>query len=275
VAEIDNGRVAELDNTPVALVTGGANGIGAALCHRLARQGYRVVVADLDAGGSAAVAEAVGGSAVEVDVRDPDRNRAMVAAATDTYGRLDLVVLNAGVASEQGAAEPLALDLYRRVTGVNIDGVVFGIDAAVPALSAGGSIVVTSSLVGLAPEDGNPLYGLTKAAVLAYVRGLAPALAPRRIRLNAVCPGFADTAILGRVTRKFLIRQKFPLLTADDVAEAVTTVAAGDGTGEVWTVIAGRPLTRHEFPALPATLHADGRTAVLRPFLAPRPDAGS
>ena len=254
----------------VALVTGGGSGIGAAVCHRLAARAYRVVVVDID--NAAEVADAVGGSAFVADVRDPEQNRAMVAHATATYGGLDLAVFNAGVASAQSPADPLDMTKYRAVTGVNLDGVVFGIDAAAPALAQrNGAIVVNASVAGLAPDADNPLYAMTKAAAIAYARGMAPALAALGVRIVALCPGLTDTAILGALNRRFLVLQKFPLLTADEVAAALDTVVERAGAGEVWTVVAGQPPARYDFPALPPTRYPDGTEAVFRPFLAPKP----
>ena len=262
--------MAHAQDGPVALVTGGAGGIGTAICRQLATQGYRLVVVDYDVAGAKQVEQSVGGSAFEADVSDPEHNRAMVAHAIAEFGRLDLVVLNAGVSSGQSPGDPLSLELYRRTTGVNLDGVVFGIDAAVPVLSRdGGAIVVMASLAALGPEDANPVYALTKCAVLGYVRAIAGTLAEHRVRVNAICPGFVDTAILG-IGRKLLRKQKFPLLSPDEVAEAVMTVLDQAGTGEAWTIIAGRPPDRFAFPTLPITLMPDGSEAKLRPFLAPR-----
>ena len=255
----------------VALVTGGGGGIGAAVCGSLARRGYRVLVVDVDADAASEVAESFGGTAFAADVRDPEQNRAMVAHATQTFGRLDLTVLNAGIASGQSPGEPLSTGKYRAVTGVNLDGVVFGIDAAVPALAQWhGTIVVNASVAGLAPDADNPLYAMTKAAGIAYARGMAPTLAALGVRILAVCPSLTDTAILGALNRRFLVRQKFPLLTADEVAAALTTVLDEAGSGEVWTVVAGQPPTRYDFPALPPTRYPDGTEAVFRPFLAPK-----
>jgi NAD(P)-dependent dehydrogenase (short-subunit alcohol dehydrogenase family) len=153
---------------------------------------------------------------------------------------------------------------------VNVDGVVFGIDAATPALARdGGAIVVIASLAALGPDQANPVYALGKSAVLGYVRAMATPLARHRIAINALCPGFTDTAFLG-ITRKFLRKQRFPMLTPDDVADALGTVLDRADTGEAWTLVAGRPPARFTFTGVPTTLTPDGSEVRLRPFLAPR-----
>jgi hypothetical protein len=101
---------------------------------------------------------------------------------------------------------------------------------------------------------------------------MAPALAQRGVRIAAVCPSPTDTAIPGRINRRFLVRQRFPLLTPDEVVAAVGTMLDRAGNGDVWTVVAGQPPARYEYPALPPTLNPDGSTAVLRPFLAAKRD---
>jgi NAD(P)-dependent dehydrogenase (short-subunit alcohol dehydrogenase family) len=245
----------------VALVTGGAGGIGGAICRRLADRGLRVVVADLDKAAAAATAESVGGLAVGVDVTDPAGSAAAVDAALSGCGRLDVVALNAGVGSGQSAGEPVDIAAYRRIVGVNVDGVVFGIEAAVPALraSGGGSIVVTASLAGLVPMPSDPLYTLTKTAVVGYVRAMAEPLAAAGVRINALCPGFTDTTILG-VARPVFEVAGFPLLAPDEVATAFTAILDAGGSGEAWFVQPGRAASPYKFRGVPGPVLADGST---------------
>jgi NAD(P)-dependent dehydrogenase (short-subunit alcohol dehydrogenase family) len=248
----------------VAVVTGGAGGIGAAVCARLAGRGYRVVVADVDLDGATKTAALCDGIPVKVDVSDPDENRALIAGLADG---LDLLVLNAGIASDVPPDPPLSVEQYRRAMGINVDGVVFGVDAALPALQrSGGQIVVTASLAALGPEQANPVYALGKSAVVGYVRAMAGPLARRGVRINAICPGFTDTPILG-ISARLMRKQRFPLLTPDDVADAVLTIVDGDGTGAAWTLVSGRPPAPFAFPDVPTTLLPDGTEVRLKPFL--------
>ncbi|KAA2261719.1 SDR family NAD(P)-dependent oxidoreductase [Solihabitans fulvus] len=245
----------------IALVTGGASGIGTAVVRRLAGLGVRSVVADVDEAGGAAVAEEFDGLFVRCDVRSPEDNAAAVACAVDRFGGLDIVALNAGVGTGFGVGEDFDAERYRAVMGINLDGVVYGLHAALPALRerGGGDIIATASLAALTPVPLDPIYAANKAAVAGLVRSLGPSLAEHHIRVNALCPGFADTAILTGI-KKALQRAGMPILDADVVAEAFTTVLAGTGTGECWVVQPGRPSEPFQFRNVPGPRTDDGKT---------------
>ena len=142
----------ELENK-VALVTGGAGGLGSATARALAARELACVVSDIDPAG-AELAEEIGGSFIEADVSTLEANREMVAFALASEGGLDLVFLNAGIASGVGLGDDFDEELYRRAMGINLDGVVFGTVAALPVLreGGGGSIVATASLAGLTAD---------------------------------------------------------------------------------------------------------------------------
>jgi NAD(P)-dependent dehydrogenase (short-subunit alcohol dehydrogenase family) len=234
-----------------ALVTGGASGIGAAAVRRLAAAGAVVAVADRDEAGARALAEEVGGLALPGDVSDPDTMTMAVDVAEDALGRLNIVLLNAGITAGQSGVENLDLAAYRRIVGVNVDHVVFGLTAAVPALrrAGGGTIVVTASLAGLVAMPGDALYTMTKHAVVGYVRAAAPTLVADGIRVNAVCPGFADTPLIARVKSRF---GDFPLLAADDVAAAIEAILERGEPGECWFVQPGREPAPYGFRGVPS-----------------------
>ncbi|MEO3812296.1 SDR family NAD(P)-dependent oxidoreductase [Sphaerisporangium sp. B11E5] len=225
----------------VALVTGGGNGIGAAVARRLGAAGAHVVVADVDEDAAGRVAEEAGGVAVACDVSLPEDNERAVATATGRYGRLDLAFLNAGVVSGCGLGDDFDLARYRRVMGVNLDGVVFGVQAALPALRAagGGTIVATASMAGIVGIPDDPIYAANKHAVVGLVRSLGPHLAASGVKVHALCPSFADTAILGDGRRK-LEEIGFPVLDVATVADAFFRLLDSDGTGECWFVVPGR-----------------------------------
>jgi len=233
-----------------ALVTGGASGIGAAAVRRLSAAGAVVAVCDRDEAGARALAEQVGGLALPGDVSDLDTMTMAVDVAEDSFGRLNTVLLNAGTTARQSGVGDLDLADYRRVVGVNVDHVVFGLTAAVPALrrAGGGRIVATASLAGLVPLPGDALYTLTKHAVVGYVRAAGAALAEDGIVVNAVCPGYADTPLIAAARDQFA---GFPLLSADDVVDAVEAVLHRGQPGQCWFVQPGREPAPYAFRGVP------------------------
>jgi NAD(P)-dependent dehydrogenase (short-subunit alcohol dehydrogenase family) len=242
----------------VALVTGGASGIGAGVCRMLAAAGARVLVCDLDLAGASAVAEEIGGLAVRCDVSVLGDSEAAVAAALESFGGLDVVVLNAGVDSLAVGLDRFDEVGYRRAMGVNLDGVVFGLVAALPALRArgGGQVVVLASLAGLAPVPMDPVYAANKAAVVNLVRSVGPGLAAGGIVVNAVCPGFTDTAIVDPV-RPFLESAGMPLMPVQDVVAAIEIVLGSEVGGQAWIVQHGRAPQPYQFRGVPGPTGGD------------------
>ena len=225
----------------VALITGGASGLGRATALALAAEGVEVVIADVDEDGGRAVAAEVGGHFVACDVSDFEANRAMVAAAVEAAGGVDIAHLNAGVATGFGVGDEFDVERYRRVMGINLDGVVYGTHAVLPALKArgGGAIVATASLAGLASIPFDPIYAANKHGVVGFVRGLAPALEGEGIRVNGVCPGFAESG-LTKGLEEGIAAFGVPIMPASDVAAVVQGLFEGDMTGECWFVQPGR-----------------------------------
>lgn len=244
-----------------ALVTGGASGLGKAACEALARAGARVMVVDLDEDGGREVAGALGGEFFRADVSVLEDNHAMVAAAVERLGGLDLLYLNAGLASMFGLDESFDLERYRRVMGVNLDGVVFGTHAALPALQAdgGGAIVATASLAGLTAVPFDPVYAANKHAVVGLARSLG-ALTDRGVRFNAVCPGFAESRIIDPI-REGLASAGMPIIPAEKVAATVMKLFEGDMSGECWYVQAGREPEAFRFRGIPGPRENEEATA--------------
>ncbi len=236
----------------VALVTGGASGLGQATARALAAAGATVVVADLDAEGAEHVAGELGGSFIRTDVSDLDANLAAVAFAVERHGGLDYAFLNAGVATGCGVGEDFDLALYRRAMGANLDGVVFGAHAVLPALRArgGGAIVATASLAGLTAVPFDAIYAANKHAVVGLARSLGSGLAAEGIRVNAICPGFAESQIIASI-REALVEQGIPIIPAETVAGAVMTLFTGEMTGECWFVQPGREPASFAFRNVP------------------------
>ena len=213
-----------------ALVTGGEGGIGRALRARLEAEGYEVDSLDLRTG---------------FDVTDP--------VAWEEVGAVDVACLNAGVLTGESDPARLPVDAYRRAVAVNVDGVVLGVRRLAQVMD-GGSIVVTASLAGLMGMPSDPVYSLTKHALVGFVRSAAPHLEP--IRLNAVCPGIADTPMID-AQRGAFTEAGFPLLAPAEVAEAAWLAATSGRCGECWFVQPGRPPAPFRFPSLPGP-RADG-----------------
>ena len=223
----------------VVWITGGAQGFGAGAARRVAAGGAKVVISDVNHEAGKAVAEEVGGHFVPCDVSRLEDNEAAVRFVLDTHGRLDVAFLNAGIAIATRVDESFDLAEYRRAMGVNLDGVVFGAHAAFTAMKgSGGDIVATASLAGLTGTAFDPIYGANKHAVVGLVRAIGadwPEL--HGIRVNAICPGFADTAIVDPM-REILHAGGITLLTVDAVVDAFVaaatsgrSAAAGSPTG--------------------------------------------
>lgn len=225
----------------VALITGGAGGIGAAVARRLAGLGAKVVVADVTADEGAAVADGIGGAFVACDVREPDHTETAVALAVDRFGGLDIAFLNAGVTTGCGIGDDFDVAAYRRAMAINLDGVVYGVHAALPALRArgGGHLVATASMAGIVATPFDPFYAANKHGVVGLMRSLGLALAGEGIQANALCPSFAETAIIAEI-KPFLTETGFPILDVEAVVEAFLSVLGSDETGQAWYVVQGR-----------------------------------
>ena len=234
------------------LITGGANGIGRAVAGRVAAAGAKVVLADVEATAGAAAAEELGGVFVRTDVTDLEAVRAAVAATEEAYGRLDVAFLNAGVSTGFQSLDEFDLEAYRRANGVNLDGVVFGVTAALPALrrAGGGAIVATASLAGLVGAPFDPVYCANKHAVVGLTRAMAPTLAADGISINCLCPGFAETRIITEL-REHLEAAGLPILPVDAVADAFVAAVSGGGSGEAWVIQPGREPSPYRFRGVP------------------------
>jgi NAD(P)-dependent dehydrogenase (short-subunit alcohol dehydrogenase family) len=232
----------------VAVVTGGGSGIGRATAARLADSGASVAVVDLDGAAAERATDELGGLALQADVGRSDAWPGIIEAVTSRFGGIDLAHLNAGVMTGEADITKLDDDTYRRAMGVNVDGVVFGVRALVPALTArgGGAIVATASLAGLIGFSPDPIYCLTKHAVVGLVRSLVPQLAEHHITINAVCPSIVDTPMIGE-QRAMLEQSGFPLIDVSAVAAAVIDRLSGEESGQAMVIQAGREALAFRF----------------------------
>ena len=225
----------------VAIVTGGASGIGYATARRLVAEGARVMIADLDAAAAEQAADWLGPqtSSVACDIARRADCVAMVAAASERFGGLDLLHANAGVPFV-GAVEDVDEATLDRVVDVNLKGAFWSAQAAVPALRTrgGGTIVFTSSLQGVMARPGFTPYTAAKHGVIGLARGLALELAADQIRVNAIAPAPTDTPFLAEVLPGMAddpgdalarFRDSIPLgrlAEPDDIADAVLWLAS-------------------------------------------------
>ena len=206
-----------------ALVIGASGGIGRAIVSALEAEGANVRGLDLVDG---------------FDVSDPQ--------AWLDVEPADVVCLNAGVLAKGDGT----IDDYRRILAVNVDGVVFGVQALTPRMREGSVFVVTASLAGLIPMESDPLYVLTKHAVVGYARSMAPGLERRGIRINLVCPGIVRTPMT-ESAQADLEAAGFPLMEPEQIAQAVLMAGRAEETGQAWVCQPGREPLLFKFPNVP------------------------
>ncbi len=226
----------------VALITGAAQGQGAAEARRFAEEDARVVVTDVVADGARVVAAEIGPAAIAVtlDVTEPDQWVTAVATALDAFGHLDVLVNNAGIGIPPRVMEETPLEDHRRTMAVNLDGVLFGMRAVVSALRAagGGSIVNISSMDGLVGVAGMTSYTASKFAVTGLTRSAALELGRFGIRVNSIHPGViaspmveqAPAAVRSRLDR-LMAQQPIPRMgTPEEVANLALFLASDESS---------------------------------------------
>jgi NAD(P)-dependent dehydrogenase (short-subunit alcohol dehydrogenase family) len=230
------------------VVSGAASGIGLATARRLADRGDAVCLVDMapmddivarltDTGASV--------RAVRGDVADP-ATMAEAFAAAASLARVEAAVLNAGVLTGESDITRVAPERYERVIAANIHGVVRGLAAFLEAVGEHpASAVVTSSSVGLVPAPHDPIYAMTKHAVIGLVRSLAANPRYAHLRMNCICPNGVDTPMLGEQ-----LKAGRQLLTADDVACSIVELLASPTSGDAW-VRTPTKFERFEFPPNP------------------------
>ena len=210
----------------IALVVGGAKGIGLATAAALTKEGASIILTGRRQREVTAAAESIGPSArgIEADAASQADLERVVREAQRLHGRIDALVLNAGLSEPATLPEETA-EHFDRHFAVNVRGALFGIQAALPVLSEGASVVLIGSIAGAMGVTPYSTYAATKAALRSYARSWAAELAPRRIRVNVVAPGPTDTDMMAAVpdeVRQMLIAP-IPLgrmARADEVAAA-------------------------------------------------------
>jgi NAD(P)-dependent dehydrogenase (short-subunit alcohol dehydrogenase family) len=235
----------------VAVVTGGASGIGESTARLLADSGARVAIVDRNAERGSEVAAEIGGLFVAADVSEPKEWSRIVEEVTAAWGAITLAHLNAGVPTRRYpyTVDEVTDEQYHRIIGVNLGGVLLGVRAVVPSMKSagGGAIVATASMAGLVAFPADPVYAATKHGVVAFVRSAAPQLAKWGIRINVVCPTATDTPILDDERRADIAANQRPLQPAGEVAVAVVDLLSGGDTGGAWSTKLGRSAQRWRF----------------------------
>jgi len=224
----------------VAVVTGAASGIGRATSLRLAEEGAAIAVADVDGAGGIETVELIekkGGQGLffHTDVsREADLHN-LIDGAVTRLGGLDILYNNAGVGTPSPGFPEVSLAQWRRVFDINLTAAIIASWMAAPIMQkrGGGAIVSTSSMAGLYPHQQDPIYGTTKAGVVQFTHSCASWASQRKIRVNCVCPGLVDTALVrrgleeaARAGRKMMIPSE--IMSPYDIAEVVVDLIRDD-----------------------------------------------
>ena len=239
-----------------AFITGGASGIGAEMARRFTREGASVVIADVNDTLGKAIAVEVGGEYVHLDVTDSTAWDKIIT----THKPFDIVCLNAGVATKTdvfGATvdypfQHLDNDSYQHIMSINVDGVVFGARAVIPGMvdRKSGHILVTASLAGIVAIAADPIYGLTKHAMVGLTKSLGAALEPHGVCVSALCPAFLDTPLLSDNTRKNLSLLGLGIMDVSIAGDLAMRALTERVSGSQWIVMDGQSISQY-IPAAP------------------------
>lgn len=184
----------------VALITGGASGLGAESARRLAREGAKVVITDLATDAGETLAEEIGGTALFLtqDVTDEARWGEVVDATLERFGKIDVLVNSAGIGEGGQSILEATLEVWRRTIAINLEGTFLGVKAVAPSMAAAGrgSIINISSILGKVGLAGASAYCASKGGVLMLTKSVALELAPLGVRVNSVHPGFIETPMV-------------------------------------------------------------------------------
>ncbi|HWK66155.1 MAG TPA: SDR family oxidoreductase [Rhizobiaceae bacterium] len=240
----------------VAIVTGAASGFGEGMARRFAEEGAKVVVADLNAKGAEKVAAEIGAAAIAVttDVSQRSDVEAMVSAAESAFGRVDIMVNNAGYTHRNGDMLGVDEQTFDLIAAINMKAIYFSTLSVVPLMErqGGGVIITTASTAGLRPRPGLTWYNASKGWAITATKSMAVELAPKKIRVNCLCPVAGETGMLAQFMgedtpeKRAQFRASIPLgrlSTPLDIANAALWLASDEAnfiTGVALEVDGGR-----------------------------------
>jgi 3-oxoacyl-[acyl-carrier protein] reductase len=241
----------------IAIVTGGGSGFGEGIASTFAREGAKILVADIDFDAAARVAKAIGAAAkpFRADVSKSADTNAMIAACVAEFGRLDVLVNNAGISHRNGPMLGVDEATFDRVFAVNVKSIYLAAHAAIPVFrkqGGGGVILNTASTAGIRPRPGLVWYNGSKGAAITLTKAMAVELAPEKIRVNCLCPVAGETPLLatfmGEDTpeKRAMFKASIPLgrlSTPQDIANAALYLCSDEAdliTGVAFEVDGGR-----------------------------------
>lgn len=227
----------------VIVMTGAAGGIGSVTARAMAREGAQLVLVDRNRDTLERLFSDIADQTllVSADVSQASDCAAIAEQTLARWGAIDVFFANAGIEGEPRPLAEYPVDLYDRVMDVNVKGVLLGLQHVTPKMRDGGSVILTSSIAGLIGMDRNSVYTASKHAVVGLMRSAARELAPRRIRVNSIHPGFVDTPMLRRLInqhddpaaqeKRLIERTKLGrLLKPEDIAPAVLFLSSDESS---------------------------------------------
>lgn len=240
----------------VAIITGAASGFGEGMAKRFGEEGARIVVADLNVKGAQRVAGEIGKQAIwtQTDVSQRSEFDEMVAATMQAFGRIDIMVNNAGYTHKNGSLLDVSEDTFDLITAINMKAIYHATLAVVPIMEkqGGGAILTTASTAGLRPRPGLTWYNASKGWAITATKSMAVELAPKKIRVNCLCPVAGETGMLAQFMgedtpeRRAQFRSVIPLgrfSTPLDIANAALWLCSDEAefiTGVALEVDGGR-----------------------------------
>jgi len=231
----------------VAIVTGGGNGIGAAIAERLSDEGASVLIVDRELEAAKEIAQKTGASVLAGDVSEPNTAQNAVSTALSNYGKVDVVVCNAGITDRAPFLE-MTPEFFEKVIGINLKGAFYFAQAAARQMVAqqtGGRIIAVASNSGLFGGRGRTAYGASKAGLINLVQTMAIELAEHRINVNAVVPGPTKTRVTKTADLPPSVQSRMPLQrfgSPQEIAAVAAFLASDDAsfvTGQAYAADGG------------------------------------